>query len=493
MSSGLFELTKGVWTKITTSEKSGKVLHITGAPSVVYIESPVAPVGYDENTPTTKTSGIRESFLFGAMLEYDFLWAYAINGDATISVTPTASLTEISLKSDDTKQALYTEFGELTVGMRIDDVSVNFHYGISTRDTKDESTGTGSVINVGSDMAVCSGLGVGTGELVSIDAVRYRAGHESITMITHDQTVLEAGVDVQHGLLNTADGLAIGSEGTVKGAWFIEGGNENFIPHTDFNEDTLDGNGRSGFDWDPTMRNLFMITFGYLSIAPIRYYIKTAKGWVLFHTIALLNTQAVGHLKNPTLPVACRVRRVTGSGSDVQVKSGSWRAGTVGPERQINAADRWFSFTASKVNLGSIDTGANPNLYHNIFTLDSADIFNSKPNHIRAEVAVVSFVVDANKTVEFVSQIDAVLVGNDPFVDIDASNSIMSASVGGTSEGQTAGAATVLGKTSDRRTSVRGTGIFIRAGQKLTLGARGIDGASVTGDISGSFRWVEEF
>lgn len=97
MSSGLFELTKGVWTKITTSEKSGKVLHITGAPSIVYIESPIEPVGYDENTPTAKTSIVRESFLFGVMLDDDFLWAYAINGDAIISVTPSATLATSSI------------------------------------------------------------------------------------------------------------------------------------------------------------------------------------------------------------------------------------------------------------------------------------------------------------------------------------------------------------------------------------------------------------
>jgi len=396
--------------------------------------------------------------------------------------------------SQGSKDAFVTEFGELSVGMRIDDVSINFHYGVSTKDTRDKSTGTGSVSNVGSDASVQCGAGVGIGRLESLDAVRYRAGHESMTMITHDQTELQSGVDVIHGFLNDVDGIAIGSQGVTPGLWFTEDGNENFTAQSDWNVDKLDGTGSSKFNLDFTKRNLFAITFGYLSIAPIRFYCHTgAKGWVEFHNIILGNTQAEGHLKNPTLPVSCVVRRNSGSGDDVQVKSGSWRAGTIGPERQDNAADRWFDFTASRVNLGSIDTVANPNLYHNVFTLKSADIFNGKTNHIRSEVSVVNFVVNANKVVEFVGVVNGTLVGNDAFVDKDVNNSITSSSINGTVEGSTSGAATVLGKTSDRRTNVRGTGVFIRPGLQFSLGARGINGSSVTGDISASFRWVEEF
>jgi len=395
--------------------------------------------------------------------------------------------------AEDGKSSFNTEFGEQTVGFRIDDVSVNFHYGISSKDTIDDSTGTGFISSVGSDAAVNSGTGIGVGQLTTLDSIRYRAGHESLTMVTHDQTALEAGVDVKHGIFDTQDGLAIGSQGTVKGVWFIEGGNENFIPFTDFSDDKLDGSGRHGFDWDITKRNLFMITYGYLSIAPIRFYIATGDSWVMFHKINLINTQTTGHLKNPTLPLSMKVSRLAGTGSDIQVKAGSWRGGTVGPEAQINGSNRWYDFTASRTNLPSINTNQNPNTYHNIFTLTSAEILAAKPNHIRAEVAVVNFVVDANKSVEFVGLINATLVGNDPFVDINSDNSVMSVSLNGTGNGVTAGAATVLGKTSDRRTSVRGTGIYIRAGVSFTLGARGIGGASVTGDISASFRWVEEF
>ena len=393
----------------------------------------------------------------------------------------------------DGKQAMNTEFGELTVGMRIDDISINFHYGVSPKDTKSNSSGTGSISSVGADAAVNSGTGIGTGELVSVDAVRYRAGHESMSLLTHDQTALESGVDVMHGLLNSQDGLAIGSQGTEKGVWFVEGGNENFIPASSFSVDKLDGTGVSGFDWDITKRNLFMITFGYLSIAPIRYYIATGHGWQLFHTIDLINKQTEGHLKNPTLPIAMRVRRVAGSGSDVQVKAGSWRGVTIGAERQLTASDRWFGLVANRTNLAAIDIIANPNLYHNIVTLKSSTILNLKPNHIRTELAIITFVVDGNKGVEFIGMINGTLVGNDAFIAQDSLSSTISTSQNGTANGATSGATTISGKVSSQRIDVRGTGIYIRPGQTFTIGARGLGGAAVTGDISVAGRWVEEF
>ena len=394
----------------------------------------------------------------------------------------------------DNKQAFNTEFGEMTVGMRIDDVSINFHYGISTEDTKDLSTGTGSISDVGSDAAIQSGAGVGTGWLSSLDSVRYRAGHELLTMFTHDQTELQIGVDVIHGLFDGEDGVAIGSNDTEIGVWFIENNNENFIPQSDWILDKLDGSGKSGFKLDITKRNLFAITFGYLSIAPMRYYCHIGKqGWVEFHNIILNNEQSEGHLKNPTLTMGCEVRRVSGSGSNVQVKTGSWRAGTVGAEHQVNASDRWKTIEETRVNISAVNIGTDPDLYQNMFTIRNNASFKGIINHIRTEVAIVNFIIDANKGVEFVSQINSTLTGNDAFAAIDAVNSVLDVSYNGTSEGEVAGARTTASKNSDRRTDVRGTNIYIRPGQTFTLGVRGINGSAVTGDISATFRVIQQF
>ena len=421
------------------------------------------------------------------------IWALATSADTALSATEFV-LNNPTAITQGAKDVFVTEFGELTVGMRIDDISINFHYGTSTRDTVDLSTGTGSLAEVGSDAAIDCGAGVGEGRLESLDSVRYRPGHDLLVMFTHDQTELQAGVDVIHGLLNTDDGLGMGSQGIDAGLWFMEGGNENFTAQADFSIDKLDGTGISGFNWDPTKRNLFAISFGYLGIAPIRYYVHTgSKGWVEFHNFMLMNTQTTGHLKNPTLPMAAVVRRASGSGTSVRVKTGSWRAGTIGPEQQVNASNRWVTVQETRINLPAVDTGLNPLLYENIFTIRNNATFKSKNNHIRAQMAIVNFVVDANKSVEFVAQINSALAGNGAFVPIDAANSPLDVSLNGSSTGAVAGASTTVAKDGDRRSDVRETNIYVRPGQTFTLGARGVNGIGVTGDVSSSFRIIQEF
>jgi hypothetical protein len=312
-------------------------------------------------------------------------------------------------------------------------------------------------------------------------------------MVTHDQTHLQTGVDVLHGVINSADGVAIGSKDTDFGVWFVEDSNETFTPASSFNVDKLDGTGRSGFVIDSTKRNLFAMTYGYLSIAPIRFYIATEQGWVEFHNINKLNAQSVGHLKNPTLPMCCRVRRSSGAGDAVTVKIGSWRGGTLGESLLNNPADKWFDFRDTETNLSSINTTTDPNLYHNLISLKSATMFNSNINHIRSELANLSVAVDANKNIELVVIKNGVLVGNSAFVDRNTGESVMSTSTGGTVDGQVNGVSSVIAKVGTIDRSIKNTGVYVRPGDIYSVAARGVNGSGVTGDVSVAIRWVEEF
>jgi hypothetical protein len=92
MSSVSHLLTQGVWTKITTTDKSGSVLHWSGNSEVVYLESATAPIGHDSNTPTSHVTNVRSEFDYVAIESSEFLWAYAINGDVVLHVTPNRDL-----------------------------------------------------------------------------------------------------------------------------------------------------------------------------------------------------------------------------------------------------------------------------------------------------------------------------------------------------------------------------------------------------------------
>lgn len=89
MSSIQKQLTKGVWSQITTTDKNGEILHLNGNSKVIYTEAPVIPVGHDVNTPTSRETVMRESFSYYSIAPTDFLWALALTKDVKITVTPT--------------------------------------------------------------------------------------------------------------------------------------------------------------------------------------------------------------------------------------------------------------------------------------------------------------------------------------------------------------------------------------------------------------------
>lgn len=89
MSSILKQLTKGIWSQITTSDKNGEVLHLSGNSKVIYTEAPVIPVGHDLDTPVSRETVMREGFSYYAVAPADFVWALALTKDVKITVTPT--------------------------------------------------------------------------------------------------------------------------------------------------------------------------------------------------------------------------------------------------------------------------------------------------------------------------------------------------------------------------------------------------------------------
>ena len=88
MSSTLIPLTQGVWTQITTTDKDGSIRHHSGKTKVVYLEAPTAPTGFSTATPVMESTIKDEIFSYWGVSSSDFVWAYAISSDASISVSP---------------------------------------------------------------------------------------------------------------------------------------------------------------------------------------------------------------------------------------------------------------------------------------------------------------------------------------------------------------------------------------------------------------------
>ena len=391
-----------------------------------------------------------------------------------------------------------TIFGEQTIGERTDYITIQFQYGISTRDTTSTVSGTGSTTSANSLAGVHTGAAIGSSEVRSKDVIRYRAGHEVVGMFTSAYNPV-AGTNLKHGIRNGADGISFGYQGTTFGIWHNNGAVETFTPRSSWLGNKLDKTGDSDeYTLDPTKLNIYKIQFGYLGIAPLilSVYAGYSLGWVVVHWIDQTNSQVATHLKNPFLPISMVAERVVGSGlkistdmvveetgTDAWIKSASWRGGVVGSISEDNSSDRWF---AKAYSVGSLSNGSN-----NLITLISKATFFGKQNHIRGQIGVITVAVDGNKTVTMYATKGGTLTGATVAADIDATNSVMQFRTGGSLAGGTRGQASVYLKTSQRRDDVRGTGFYIYPGESLTIEA--VPDSAFTGTVAIAIRWIEEF
>lgn len=384
------------------------------------------------------------------------------------------------------RRGFNTVFGETVVGTREDDISVQFQYSNSTLDVTELVSGSGATSNSTQQAVVSITGAIGSSRLTSLDSVRYRAGHEVVAQFTSVYVGAQAGVKQSHGLFNTADGVGFGTEEGVFGVWILEGGAKTFVPRSSWLGDKLDGTGPSGFDLDPTKVNIYQVSYGWLGIAPIIFSVYTGHltGWVVCHWIDRINTVAVPHLHNPTLPMAMEVVRGAGAGTAASIRSSSWKAGVVGGYQEAPSADRWFSYTSLAF---TVTAGVN----NNVFTIRNKSTYQGVNNHVIAELAIVAFENSTNKSMAIYGNKGATLAGNSAYADINTANSVMEVSTGGTVTVGTRGPATVLRKDADVRTDVRNTGIFIYPGQAFTFEV--VPDAGAVGTMSISARWIERF
>lgn len=84
----LIQVPKGVWTKLTTTDKDGEVFHKNGTSPVAYVEAAVIPVGFDADTPVSGITDLQESLTYYRIDAANFLWAFCRNSDAILTVTP---------------------------------------------------------------------------------------------------------------------------------------------------------------------------------------------------------------------------------------------------------------------------------------------------------------------------------------------------------------------------------------------------------------------
>lgn len=88
MASAQINLTKNVWTKVTTTDKNGSIRHHSGGTQVVYLESATTPPAFGPVTPTMEETRVGDDWPYWGVDAEDFVWALAVSSDAVIVVSP---------------------------------------------------------------------------------------------------------------------------------------------------------------------------------------------------------------------------------------------------------------------------------------------------------------------------------------------------------------------------------------------------------------------
>lgn len=83
----LINLTKNVWTQITTDDKDGFIRHHSGKTKVVYVEAETATGGLDSSVAVMRDTILGVEIQYSGVAKNNFVWAYAISADAVLSVT----------------------------------------------------------------------------------------------------------------------------------------------------------------------------------------------------------------------------------------------------------------------------------------------------------------------------------------------------------------------------------------------------------------------
>ncbi|AHK11662.1 hypothetical protein S141_16 [Shewanella sp. phage 1/41] len=87
MPSTRIAIPQGVWAPIVTVGADGWVNQTQGDTQVVYVIAESAPSPFDTETPTRYETERRQGFEFDGLAASESIWAYAVNGDAEVSVS----------------------------------------------------------------------------------------------------------------------------------------------------------------------------------------------------------------------------------------------------------------------------------------------------------------------------------------------------------------------------------------------------------------------
>lgn len=321
--------------------------------------------------------------------ELDTMDLYGFDGENWIVKELGANLLHNPIFDNAGRISNNSVFGEKLTGVRKPTVATQFQYGFDTYETNLITANGGQVLNTNSLLVTSTGANVaGSAKFQTKRALRYLPGSEAYIFFT---SIFSAGKSNSYqriGLCDSVNGFHLGYEGSIFGFTKLQAGTPTFTPQSEFNLDKLNGLGKSGFNLNPQLGNVFAIKFGYLGFANITLEVLTTNGeWVPCHRINYPNTSTIPHILSSMLPVKCEVAN-TGNNTDIRLSCGSFSAGVV-DGAGTDPSVRPFS---SQLPTATISTTSGV-----LATFRNKTDYNSITNYIPAVLDLISVAVDGNK------------------------------------------------------------------------------------------------
>lgn len=174
-----------------------------------------------------------------------------------------------------------SQFGETLVAGRTPVIELNSSYGTSMLRDLEEVTGSGTITAANGTIQLSTGTTAGsTATLYTAEIGRYVPGYSAQFGIgMRRETAVLGDAEIKWGGIGPSrlNGFYFGRDSTGIYVARLNGGVETRVYQANWNVDTLDGTGKSGFDLDLTIGQIYQVEFAWYGY-----------GQIMFGVIALL-------------------------------------------------------------------------------------------------------------------------------------------------------------------------------------------------------------
>jgi hypothetical protein len=376
-----------------------------------------------------------------------------------------------------------TLYGMQQIDNRIDNISIQFQYGIPPTTTA-YTQGGGTATTSNSVLTLSTAASSSSiAQLQTNNTIVAQAGHEAYAYFTVAFTGSFTATSSQLiGPFDYQNGFAVGFDGSTFGIMYRSNTTNIFIPQSSFNGDKLDGTGTSGFTYNPAFLNVFRISYG---LAGASFQIMNSKAQLItFHTLNFVNISSNPAVLQPYLPITARVENLTGT-SILSMQTVSWNGGIIGMPNTS-------SYRYYQQFLTGATIGASPTF---LLAIRNKTTFNNQPNRIQVKImALGGGVTDGIITnfciMNFIK--NGTLTGTS-FSDADSGNSVVEVSTSGS---YSSGGTVVWQRPSNSSANAGGYQLFpnetfniiLLPGETLTA-----VGSNSTAAVTVNIAWEEQF